>query len=172
MNGMSDRIFDPNGSATRAQVVTVLWRLAGEPASSGSSFSDVTAGSWYADAVAWAAEAGVTTGYPDDTFRPNNAVTRQEFLTFLFRFTEAWAGEQPSSCDLDPLAEFADRDLVGSWAQSAECWSVAAGFQQGSLENGALYLNPTQSIKRSEMAAFLMRYCTAIWYGGSESAES
>ena len=170
MNGMSETIFDPNGSATRGQVVTVLWRLAGEPAAKDSDFSDVAGGKYYSTAVAWAADNGITTGYPDGTFRPNNAVTRQEFLTFLFRFTEAWAGKQPSSCDLDPLADFADRDKVGSWAQSAECWSVAAGLQEGSLENGVLYLNPTQSIKRSEMAAFLMRYCVAIVYAESESA--
>ena len=169
MNGMSETIFDPNGSATRAQVVTVLWRLAGEPAAKDSEFSDVVGGKYYSTAVAWAADNGITNGYPDGTFRPNNAVTRQEFLTFLFRFTEAWAGEQPSSCDLDPLADFADRDKVGSWAQSAECWSVAAGLQEGSLENGVLYLNPTQSIRRSELAAFLMRYCVTIVYAESES---
>ena len=162
MNGMSETRFEPNGSATRAQVVTVLWRLAGEPAAKDSDFSDVTGGKYYSTAVAWAADNGITNGYPDGTFRPNNDVTRQEFVTFLYRFTEAWAGEQPPSCDSDPLAEFADRDQVGSWAQSAECWSVAAGLQEGSLEGGVLYLNPARSIRRSELAAFLMRYCVTI----------
>ena len=169
MNGISETLFDPNGSATRGQVVTVLWRLAGEPAARDSGFSDVPDGKYYSAAVAWASANGITTGYPDGTFQPNSAVTRQEFLTFLFRFTEAWAGEQPPSCDSDPLEGFADRGLVGSWAQSAECWSVATGLQEGSLDGGVLRLNPTQSIRRSEMAAFLMRYCIAIVYAGTEA---
>jgi len=162
MNGMSETTFAPNDTATRAQVVTVLWRLAGEPEGSGSAFSDVTAGSWYAGAVAWAAEAGVTTGYPDRTFRPGSAVTRQEFLTFLYRFTQYWA-EPNEDYEGDPVSGFADSASIGSWALPAERWSTACGLQTGVKNSDGTYsLNPTQSIKRSEMATFLMRYCVSL----------
>ena len=163
MNGVSETKFSPHGSATRGQVVTVLWRLAGEPEASGSSgFSDVPSNVYYHDAVLWAAANGVTTGYPDKTFRPNQSVTRQEFVTFLFRFTETWAGKQPTSFDADPLADFSDRSRIASWAMDAERWSVAAGLQEGSKEGSTLLLQPRQSIRRSELAAFLTRYWLAV----------
>ena len=169
MNGISDTAFSPNGTATRAQVVTVLWRLAGEPEGGGSSFSDVSAGKYFSDAVAWAAANGITNGYTDGTFRPNNAVTRQEFLTFLYRFTQYWA-EPNEDYEGDPVSDFADKASIGSWALPAERWSTACGLQVGVQNSDGTYsLNPTQTIKRSEMATFLMRYCYSIVYGESDA---
>ncbi len=167
MNGVAGSLFSPGGTATRGQVVTVLWRLAGEPYLEDESwygaFSDVPSDAWYSDAVAWAAAFGITTGYTDGAFRPGTPVTRQEFLTFLYRYTESWLGEQPPACDRDTLREFADYADVASWSEQAECWSVNAGLQNGSENKDGTYsLNPRQSIKRSEMAAFLTRYCDTL----------
>lgn len=167
MNGMSDTLFAPTGTATRGQVVTVLWRLAGEPVMQDqrwyAAFSDVPGSAYYSDAVAWAAAFEITTGYTDGTFRPNSAVTRQEFLTFLYRFTESWLGEQPPACDREPLEEFVDQADVASWSEQAECWSINAGLQTGvANSDGTLSLKPKQSIKRSELATFLMRYCVVL----------
>ena len=84
--GTTATTFSPDDAVTRAQMVTFLWRLLGEPAPGGpSGFPNVTAGTFFADAVAWAAESGVTTGYPDGTFRPDQWVTRGELATFLLR---------------------------------------------------------------------------------------
>ena len=94
--GTSPTTFSPDDPVTRAQLVTFLWRLLGEPAPAGPpGFPDVMAGAFYADAVAWAAENGITTGYPDGTFRPDQPVTRGEMATFLLRLAlhvEAIAG--------------------------------------------------------------------------------
>ena len=83
--GTGDGTFNPNGSCTRAHIVTFLWRAAGSPEPKRNSFTDVTADAFYADAVAWAVESGVTNGTTDSTFSPNNGCTRAQIVTFLYR---------------------------------------------------------------------------------------
>ena len=84
MNGTGPDTFAPNMETTRAMIVTMLWRLEGEPLPwSSSAFDDVAPGTWYADAVAWAAENGIVTGYDADTFGPNDLVTREQIVTIL-----------------------------------------------------------------------------------------
>jgi hypothetical protein len=155
MNGTGSDTFSPSRYGTRAQVVTVLYRLAGEPnVSAASGFSDVPEGEYYSAAVAWAKQTGVTTGYEDGTFRPLRYVTRQEFLTFLYRF----ASPDSSQWTGDEIAPFADAGDIQDYAKAAENWSVAAGLQTGYEENGQTFLKPTDKVRRSEIAAFLTRY--------------
>lgn len=165
MNGMSATAFQPNGTGTRAQVVTILYRLAGSPAvSTPTKLSDVKPGLWYSDAVAWAEANGITTGYEDGTFRPVRSVSRQEFVTFLYRMagylglTAKDAVWEDTYC-----AAFPDAFQIASWARTAENWSVAVGLQHGSKDStGKLYLRPASTVTRAELATYLTNYSTEL----------
>ena len=161
INGTSATTYGPELTATRAQVVTLLWRLAGEPAPAGApDFSDVEAGAWYADAVAWAQENGVVNGYGDGRFCPHLVVSRQEFMTILFRY----AGK----CGMDTsaresLIRFRDYAAVAGWAGDAVNWSIASGLQQGvQSSTGSVYLDPEGSVTRAQLAAFLNRFADML----------
>ena len=165
MVGMTDTTFVPGGQGSRAQVVTILYRLADEPEVSGPiGFSDVPEGKWYSDAVSWAAENGITSGYEDGTFRPNRVVTRQEFVTFMLRFSEyIGIAFKDDRWEDSYLEGFPDAGDVSSWARPAENWSVAVGFQSGSADTeGNLRLNPRKGVTRAELASFLARYCVSL----------
>ena len=86
MNGVDDKNFAPEDAMTRAMFVTVLARLSGDTLTEQTSFSDVPAGQWYSAAVSWAAENGIVLGYPDGTFAPDKAVSREDAMTLLVRF--------------------------------------------------------------------------------------
>ena len=87
MIGVSDSSFEPDEPTTRAMLVTVLWRLENRPPVPGECpFPDVEAGEWYADAVTWASEHGIVLGYDDGTFRPDGLITREQFVTILYRY--------------------------------------------------------------------------------------
>jgi hypothetical protein len=161
VNGTSDTTYEPELATTRAQVVTVLWRLAGEPAPAGAAdFSDIEAGAWYADAVAWAQENGVVNGYGDGRFCPHLVVSRQEFMLILFRY----AGK----CGMDTsaresLIRFRDYASVSDWAGDAVNWSIATGLQQGVRSTtGSVYLDPEGSVTRAQLAAFLNRFADML----------
>lgn len=170
MKGMDDGSrFAPNASATRAQVVTVLYRLMDEPAVSGaSSFSDVPAGEWYADAVAWADANGIAVGYDDGTFKPNKTVSRQELLVFLNRLTKHLVTSQQSGVSLNQWSElyeldYSDANRIASWALEAETWSVVVGLQAGYANGDGTYsLKPAAAVSRAELATFLNRFSTEI----------
>ena len=113
MNGVGDHRFDPQGSVTRAMVATVLYRVAGEPDVTGKTcpFSDVPVGSWFFNAVIWAADAGVTTGMGNGTFAPGSPITREQMATMIIRYALT-AEEDGSSL----MAELAQRDPDGAIA--------------------------------------------------------
>lgn len=173
MNGMGDGNFDPDGGATRGQVVTVLYRMAGEPeVAGGSSFTDVYEGDWYYDAIAWAASEGIAQGMGDGTFAPNDNVTREQFLVFLYRFADYlglilndWADCYMLDCT--------DADSVSEWALDAQVWSLTMGLQTGYEEADGYSVKPQNWITRAEMATFLSRYMSnmTLYYNG-EVAES
>ena len=151
MNGTGQEIFSPNGKASRAMVVTVLWRLAGCPAPTKKApFTDVEEGSWYMDATNWAWENDIVKGISEAQFAPNSPVTRQQLAALLMRF----AGGTGST---DSIRGFADWQQVSSWAQAAMGWAWDNRIMTGELYNGALYLKPQNHAKRSEIAAMLMR---------------
>lgn len=166
MNGVGEGEFDPYGGATRAQVVTVLYRLAGEPTGAAdSSFSDVPAGQWFTEAVNWAAANGIAKGYEDGTFAPYNYVTREEFLVFLDRFSESKKLRLNKWSELYDLSEcgVSDAGDISDWALESETWSYFIGLQTGYDNGDGTYsLNPRSYITRAELATFQSRYSSNL----------
>ena len=143
--GTTDITFSPNGSCTRAHIVTFLWRAAGSPEpESAVSFADVPAGSYYAKAVAWAVENGITLGTTDATFSPNAACTRAQSMTFLYRASEASASGAPSFYDVAADAYYA----------AAVKWATDNGITNG-IGNGLFGSNNTCT--RAQIVTFLWR---------------
>ena len=148
MNGVSDKEFSPNGTLTRAQLVTILHRISGLPSGGyQTSFGDVSSGQWYTSAVEWAVANGIIQGYEDNSFRPNQAVTREQIALILYRSS----GKPYSDSS---LSAFSDADKISAFALDAMRWAVEQGLIQGS--NGRL--NPLSSATRAEIATILTRY--------------
>ena len=155
MNGVSDTHFAPNAITNRAMAVTVLYRIAGEPAVTGDSpFVDVVAGAWYENAVIWASQNGIAKGVADDLFNPEAEVTREELAVFFYRYAEL-AGEDASV--RGDLSVFADGDTVHSWAKEELSWAVGTGLVEGTDAG----LAPLGKATRAQLATMLMRYCEA-----------
>ncbi len=157
MSGMTATEFGPKTTTSRAMIVTILYRLEGKPAiSSASGFSDIAAGKWYSDAVAWAAQNGVVNGYEDKTFKPNDPITREQMALILQQYA-AFKGKD-TSAQAD-LSSFADVAKVGKWAKNALAWANNAGLITGLPGN---LLDPKGYAVRSQSAAILMRFCENI----------
>ena len=153
MKGVGGDRFDPEGSLTRAMVATVLWRREGSPAPTApSGFSDVPAGEWYTDAVAWAKETGVVKGITATTFEPDGKITREQLATMLFRFSFSAPVSVPERADLTP---FSDDEKVSSWANEPLEWAVEAGLIKGTDGNR---LAPEGDATREQFAAIIERY--------------
>ncbi|MBQ7474933.1 MAG: S-layer homology domain-containing protein [Clostridia bacterium] len=153
MKGVGGDRFDPEGSLTRAMVATVLWRREGEPKPTApSGFSDVPAGEWYADAVAWAKETGVVKGITEKTFEPDGLITREQLATMLFRFSSSAPVSVPERADLTP---FSDDEKVSDWANEPLGWAVEAGLIKGTDGNR---LAPEGDATREQFAAIVERY--------------
>ena len=150
--GMSAAAFDPNGSCTRAQIVTFLWRAAGSPEpKTMKGFDDVASSAYYAKAVAWAVENGITTGTSASKFSPNDPCTRTQAVTFLFRYAAANGMEAVTMQEL--LSGYADAASVPSYAVSAMNWALAAGILQGD----GVKLMPNATCTRAQIVTFLYR---------------
>ncbi len=151
MNGVGNGLFNPNGAVTRAQMVTILWRAAGEPeAKNASGFEDVAENSWYAEAVAWAKENGIVNGVSETKFAPNAQVTRQQIATILWRVV----GEPEADAEL----KFNDADQIAGYAETALKWAVSEGLFQGDNKGN---LNPAGNATRAQMAVIMMRFLAA-----------
>lgn len=147
--GTSETTFSPNAVMTRSMFATVLYRLDGECRSNiVVSFADVEKDIWYTDAVSWATEKNIVTGYANGNFGPNDSITREQLAVMLWRY----AGNPLSSGTLN---EFTDSDKAGSWATCALCWAVEQGIITG---NGDGILDPTGQATRAEVATILTRY--------------
>ena len=156
MDGVGDSLFAPNSDTTRAQLVTILYRLEGQPAPSGDSgFSDVAAGTWYTDAVAWAAANGIVNGTTDTTFAPGEDITREQLVTVLYRYAESKGYDVSASAD---LSGYPDAGQVQDYAQPAMAWAVAEGIVEGVDGN----LNPAGNATRAQIATILMRFCETV----------
>ena len=156
MDGVGDSLFAPNSETTRAQLVTILYRLAGQPAVSGDLiFTDVEVGTWYTDAVAWAAENGIVNGTTDTTFAPGEDITREQLVTVLYRYAESKGYDVSASAD---LSGYPDAGQVQDYAQPAMAWAVAEGIVEGMDGN----LNPTGDATRAQIATILMRFCEGV----------
>ena len=151
LNGTARGVFEPDSTLTRAMVATVLYRAAGEPAVSGTSiFTDVEAGQWYTNAVIWAQANGIINGYEDNTFRPDNSITREEMAVMLARVAKL------NGAEIAPEAapNFPDAEAVSDWATEAIAWCVENGIINGM--NGEL--NPQGLATRAQFATIMMRY--------------
>lgn len=154
MNGVGDGKFDPNASMTRAMLVTVLHRAVGSPKAEGAHpFSDVAAGKYYSDAVAWAYENGVVKGVSDTEFAPNKNISRQELVTVFYRYSETIEWDEVSeSADISGYADVSD---VSGWAKDAFAWAVGAKIVNGVTENT---LVPRGDATRAQCAKILVAY--------------
>lgn len=153
MTGTSATTFEPNTSTTRGMIVAILHRLEGGPMASASHFSDVTSGDWYADAVNWAASVGIVAGFEDGSFRPNNAITREQMAAILCNYAQ-WKGMDTSArADLSAYS-----DQPSAWAQDVMEWAVGEGLISGT---SATTLDPQAATTRAQTAAIFQRFLTA-----------
>lgn len=153
MNGTSLTTFGPDVNITRGMIVTILYRLDGEPAASVSNFTDVPANAYYTDAVAWAAENGIVKGYDDGAFGPDDDVTMEQFAAILYRYA-AYKGYDVS--DSASLNQYTDADDVSGYAVESMQWAVAMGLVKGT---SATTLAPANHASRAQIATVLMRFC-------------
>ena len=157
MDGVGDNLFAPNSQTTRAQLVTILYRLEGEPEVSGTSgFTDVEADTWYTDAVAWAAANGIVNGVSETEFAPGKDITREQLATILFRYAEAKGYDVSARAD---LSAYPDADQIQSYATESVAWAVAEGLIQGFEDNT---LRPAGNATRAQIATILMRFCEGV----------
>ena len=156
MDGVGDSLFAPNSETTRAQLVTILYRLAGQPAVSGDvAFTDVESGLWYSNAVAWAAQKGIVNGVSETEFSPSGDLTREQLATILFRYAESAGYDVSASAD---LSGFPDAGDIQSYATQALSWAVAEGLLQGFEDDS---LQPGGTATRAQIATILMRFLAA-----------
>ena len=152
MYGVADDLFSPMGNLTRAAIVTVLYRLEGSPATVVSdTFSDVPAGQWYSEAVAWAVESGIANGYGDGRFGPNNPITREQLAAFLHRYAKSRNMLLPVSGTLNQP----DAAKVDAWAIEAMTWA----YSKGIIEEVDGNLAPLDNALRHMIATALTRFC-------------
>lgn len=154
--GMTPTTFAPNATMTRAMLVSVLWRLAGEPAPKApNSFVDVPDGAWYTDAVTWAAENGVVSGIGGSRFDPSGFVTREQTAEILYNYAHSKGYDVSARAD---LTAFPDAGSVSGWAEEALSWANAAGLINGTVRDGQTILDPQGSASRAQVAMILMNY--------------
>lgn len=154
--GMTPTTFAPNATMTRAMLVSVLWRLAGEPApKTPNTFVDVPDGAWYTDAVTWAAENGVVSGIGGSRFDPSGFVTREQTAEILYNYAHSKGYDVSARAD---LTAFPDAGSVSGWAEEALSWANAAGLINGTVRDGQTILDPQGSASRAQVAMILMNY--------------
>ena len=162
MRGASGGKFLPDGSTTRAQLVTILWRLEGSPAPvSTADFSDVADGAWYAGAVRWAADSGVVKGYDNGCFGPNDAVTREQMAAILYRYAQHKGYDVSAGKDTNILS-FNDAFAVSEYAIPAMQWACGSGMVHGIARDGGMLLAPRDTTTRAQAATLIMRFQSAF----------
>ena len=155
MDGVSDTLFDPDGTVTRAQLVTMLWRHDGEPSVNYAlPFTDVSGGEWYAEAVRWAAGEGIVNGVSETEFAPNAAVTREQLAAILHRYTQH-KGYDVSIGESTNILSYSDFASISEYAISAMQWACGEGIITGVTEST---LEPRGTATRAQSAAILMRF--------------
>ena len=166
--GTSATTVTPDGECTRAMIVSILYRVQGEPAKVNGyelkklapPFDDVERGCWYTDAIWWAKLTGVVSGMSPSTFAPDDPITRAQLAVILYNYTQQFAPE--SLTETGSLTGFPDADSVPSWARTAMAWAVGNGLISGVGENGVSYLRPDGCATRAQVATILMNYDKAL----------
>ncbi len=157
MTGLEDTVFAPNNNLVRAQFAVIIYRMEGEPeVIFKDTFPDVKDGHFYSDAVIWAAENGIVTGYTDTgLFGPNDPITREQMAAMMFRYANY---KKLDTTARESLSSFPDGDTVQEFAIDAVQWCVAEGIISGKGEEGAKLLDPQASTCRAEAATIISRY--------------
>lgn len=166
--GTSASTVAPTGVCTRAQLVSILYRMQGEPttvkdyelAKLRAPFNDVPRGQWYTDAIWWAKLTGVVSGTSATTFDPSGEITREQLAVILYNYTKQFA--PGSLTEAGSLAGFPDAGSVSSWARTEMAWAVGNGLISGTGSGGVAYLSPKGSATRAQVAAILMRFEQAM----------
>ena len=161
LTGTSATTLSPNKSLTRGMAAVILYRYAGSPAAENSRFSDVPAGAYYAKAVAWAEQTGLMSGRGNGRFVPQADVTREEFLTVLYRLRVQTYGvpEQVGQNNWVTLADYDDQDTISAYARESLTWAVGDLFlaYSGTAETSN-FLRPKDAVTRAEVVTLLSRY--------------
>ncbi len=154
MSGTGDTNFDPNKNMSRAMLVTVLYRMAGQPVVSGTNqFKDVQEGQYYTDAVKWASANGIVSGYGNGRFGTNDNVTREQMATILYHYAENKGYDISKTANLKAIADASD---ISSWAKTAVSWASAEGLIKGASNTKIM---PCDNTTRAQVAMILMRFC-------------
>lgn len=158
MNGTGANTFAPHATTSRGMIVTILWRLEGQPAAGACPFADVKAGSYYEQAIAWAAENGIVNGISTTVFKPDSTITREQFAAILYRYAKVYKGYDVSVGEDTDILSYADAFSISDYAFPALQWACGTGLMNGS--GGALM--PGDGATRAQAAAILYRFCTKI----------
>lgn len=153
MSGVSQNIFAPDATLTRAMVAQMLYSLEGKPQAGTPAFTDVAANAWYAKAAAWANEKGLITGMGNNTFAPDSPLTREQLALILKNYAQM-KGYTTADQGID-LKDYADYAGISSWALGGMDWAVNAGLISGKGENT---LAPTDNTTRAEVATIMMQF--------------
>lgn len=152
MTGTGKNTFSPDFPATRSMIVSILHRLEGAPITqSDSGFYDITANSWYENAVTWASTNGIVSGYEDGSFRPNEVITREQLAAILYRYAIFKSVDTSINAD---LSNFADATSISSWAEEALCWANTAGLVNGISDD---LIDPQGTATRAQVAVIIER---------------
>jgi len=158
MNGVGDKIFAPDGTTTRAMIITTLWRLEGSPVVNYlMAFDDVDAEQWYTEAIRWASSEKIIEGYGDGKFGTNDAVTREQLVTIMFRYAK-YKGYDISVGEDTNILSYDDAFDVAEWAIPAMQWACGSGM----IEGNAMNLMPQGNAERAQTAAILQRFCDNV----------
>jgi len=152
VKGVSETLYAPDNSLTRATLVTLLYRMENEPSAPANAFSDVASGAWYENAVAWAAEKEIVLGMGEGIFAPDVNITREQIAVILYKYTKFKGGDVSKTAD---LTAFSDVQSISDWAKDAMSWAVAEGLIQGMGEGTVA---PGANATRAQIATILMRY--------------
>ena len=157
MKGIGDNLFAPEATVSRAQMVTVLWNMRGQPVVNFyMTYSDVSEGSWYAEAVRWATSEGIASGYGNGKFGPNDPISREQMAVMIYHYEQKY-GDGGFTGDWMYRLSFTDLDQISDWAFEAVAWCNMHDVISGKPDN--LY-DPKGPAKRSEVAAILRSYLT------------
>lgn len=153
MTGTSETEFSPSGAITRGMIVTILWRVEGEPVVEGKDFEDVSPDVWYSKAVAWASNNQIVSGYSETAFGPNDTATREQLATIMYRYASY------KKCDLSKKAEldkYEDKEQISEYAVESIEWANANSIISGTSETT---ISPKDNVQRCQVAAILRRFC-------------
>ena len=157
MNGISENIFQPKNTLSRAQIVMILWNMEGNPnVNYDMSFKDVIADAWYTEAIRWAQSTGVVLGYDAEHFGPGDDVTREQLAAILMRYAAFKGIDVSGRAD---LAKFTDADAISAWALENVKWANAVGIINGRTETTIV---PTGNATRAEAACMVQRFCETV----------